>query len=62
LRTHGNPMIVSCVSLYVVYSPMTPVNIFVICFVMTCDTSSIIGRRSIVIPGDDDDDDDDDDE
>ena len=42
---------------------MTPVNIFVICFVMTCDTSSIIGRISIVIPvGEDDDEDEDDDE
>ena len=41
---------------------MTPDNIVVICFVITCDTSSIIGRISIVIPDEEDDDEDDDDE
>lgn len=30
------------------YSPITPDSILVICFVITCDTSSIIGRISIV--------------
>jgi hypothetical protein len=41
---------------------MTPFNICVMCFVMTCEISSIIGRISIVISPDDEDDDDDDDE
>ena len=41
---------------------MTPFNICVMCFVMTCEISSIIGRISIVISPDDGEDDDGDDD
>jgi hypothetical protein len=41
---------------------MTPDNIFVMCLVITWDTSSIIGRISIVIPPSQDDGDADDDD
>lgn len=41
---------------------MTPFNICVMCFDMTCEISSIIGRISIVISPDDGEDDDDDDD